>query len=143
MLNRALSFLAQASETRKDWARIPLMQAAIHFMLGDPEMELKCFMEVLDLGEHNPAVIERAFQLLGQTQQYREIDRRIVQLEKEKVPFSTEMYLFGKSAKQGGDYDRALDLAKKASGSESKTYREQMWLGQILSDIGIRAKTKV
>ena len=33
-------------------------------------------------------------------------------------------------------------MAKKASGSESKTYREQMWLGQILSDIGIRAKNE-
>ena len=103
MLKKALSFLAQAKEAQKLVAQSPLMEAAIYYMQGDPEMEMKCFMEVLNFGERNPSVIERTFQLLSQNQQFQEIDRWTSQFEKEKVAFSMEMNLFGaESAKRNG-----------------------------------------
>ena len=41
-----------------------------------------------------------------------------------------------------GDYNRAYDFVKKALQAEEKTYRQQMWLGQLLNDVGLRAKVE-
>ncbi|MBN1394472.1 MAG: tetratricopeptide repeat protein [Pirellulales bacterium] len=141
-LRQALGLLEQARELRGDWSRIPLVEGGIYEALGRPEEALDRYRTAFDMGERNPNGIRRIVQLLMQTRQYAEADMLIRQLEREQPQLSPDLNQVGAElALRQAEYDRALELARKAVAAESENYLEHLWLGQILRVIGIRAKT--
>ena len=140
-LNKALKYLAQTREYRKDWARVPLMEAWIYDRLGDPNRALKGYKEAVSLGGRNPSAVRRMIQILFQKKQYAEADRLLRQLEGEQIPFSAELnQASAEVALRQGEYERALEMAEKVVSKESKNPQEQIWLGQVLGIIGSRAQ---
>ena len=143
LLDEALELLARARESRQNWSRIPLLMAGIYDEQGKPDLALKNYQEAIEMGEHDPAAVQRTIQLLFQKQQYGEADRLLRQLDQQQVPFSPDMNrASAEAALHQGDFDRALETARKSAAADSKRYQEQMWLGQMLSVIGRRAKAE-
>lgn len=142
-MKEALELLAKARDTRKDWSRIPLVEAGIHDQQGRPDMALKCYMEAMDMKERNPNAIRRMIQLLFQTRQYAEAVRRLEQIEKEQSELSSELIqALAEGELQLGDSSSALEKARKAVAADSKDFQQHLWLGQILSILGNQAKAK-
>lgn len=140
-LEEALRFLDKAREHRGDWSRIPLLMAGVYDALGKPDMALRYYQEALNMGDRNPSAIRRAILLLAQTQQFAEADRLLRQLEKEHVELSPEAVRAGAEvALQQGEFDRALEMARKAVDAGSKNYQDHLWLGQIMGILGSHAK---
>jgi cellulose synthase operon protein C len=143
LLNRALELLVRARESRQSWSRIPLLTAGIYDQQGKVDVALKNYLEAIDMGEHDPNAVQRAVQLLFQKQRFADADRLLHQLDEQKVPFSNDMNRFGaEAALRGGDFDRALALARKAAAADSKRYQDHLWLGQMLTVIGRKAKSE-
>lgn len=140
-LRQALKLLAQARELRGDWSRIPLMEAGVYDALGQPNRALENFRKAFDMGERNPNGVRRIIQLLMYKRQYAEADQLIRQLEREQPPLSPEWSRpAAEVALQQGEYDRALEMARKAVLADSKNYLDHIWLGQMLGILGSRAK---
>ncbi len=142
-LKEALELLAKAREARKDWSRIPLVEAGVYDQQGRPDMAMKCYLEAMDMGERNPNAIRRMIQLLFQTRQYAEAVRRIELLEKERSELSPELIrALAEGELQLGDSSGALEKARKAVAADSKDFQQHLWLGQILGILGNQAKAK-
>ena len=114
LLNEALELLARAREARQTWSRIPLLTAGIYDEQGKPDLALKNYQEAIEMGEHDPAAVQRTVQILFQKQRYGEADRLLRQLDQQQVPFSPDMNrASAEAALHQGDFDRALETARK------------------------------
>lgn len=143
VLDKALEYLKQAGELRQSWSRVPLLMAGIYDQQGKTDLALKSYREAIELGEHNPGAVRRAVQILSQKQQYEEAGALLRELEKQQMPFSPEMSRAGAEvALRQGEFDRALEMARKGASTESKNYQEHLWLGQVLGIVGRRAKSQ-
>ena len=92
-------------------------------------------------GIRDTAAIQRTVQLLYQKQRYKDADRLLRTLEKEQLQYTPELNRTGAEvALHQGDFDRALEMARKATAADSNNYREQLWLGQVLAIVGRRTK---
>jgi len=142
-LEQALSLLNHARELRPTWGRVPLLAAAICDRQGRHERALEYYRAAVNLGERTPQVVRRIVQLLYQRQRYHEADRLLRDLERRNMPFSTELDRYWlEIVLRQGDFDRALQMAKKSATVDANNYREQLWLGQVLGILGRRAKTE-
>jgi len=140
-LNQALRHLNQARELRQSWSRIPLLVAGIYDQAGKTELALKEYLEAIEMGERNPNAIRRAIQLLFQKQRYADADQLLRQLERQQIPFSSDLSrASAEIALRQGEFDRALEMAEQAALAQSKNHQEQVWLGQVLGIVGRRAK---
>ncbi len=141
--SEALKYLAKARDMRGDWPLIPVTMAQIYDRQGRQNLALKNYLEAIDLGYYEQNMVLRAMQILVQTQQYGEADRRLRRLEAEHVPFSPDVIrLCAEVALNLQDYNRVLDMTRKIAASESKTYREYFWLGKMFDTLGGRAKAE-
>ena len=143
MLKQALAYLRRAREQRKDWSRISLAEALIYDAQHKPDLALQKFQEAIGEGDRSPSALVRAVRLLYQTQQYAEADRLLRQLEKEQKTLSPELTrAAAEVALQQGDNARALEKARQAVSADSKDYKENLWLGQVLGSLGSQAKSR-
>jgi cellulose synthase operon protein C len=143
VLDEALQHLATAHEQRPTWGRIPLLMAGIYDQQGKPDQALASYEEAIELGERNPIGMRRAVQLLFQKQQYAKADRLLHELERQQVPFSAEMNrASAEAALRQGEYDRALEIARKTTPSDTATYQEYLWQGRMLSVLGHQTKSE-
>ncbi len=128
-LDRALSLLAQAGESRPTWSRIPLLAGAIYKQKGKLDEELENNLKAIKLGSQNPTVIRRTLELLVYREQRldeaHELIQRFNTIPPELLPIAREIY------QRRGDLPQALDAARKAA-AESDNYREHVSLAQIL-----------
>ena len=138
---QALALLNKAQERRGDWSRIPLMEGGIYDALGKPDLALDNYRKAFDMGERNPRGTKRLVQLLMQTHQYAEADQLLGQLEQEQPTLTSELNRAGAELDlQLGDYNRALDRARKGATADSKNYLDHLWMGQMLGVLGSQAK---
>jgi cellulose synthase operon protein C len=143
LMEQALNYLNRAGDLRKDWSRIPMVKAGIYLVQGKTDLALRSFQEAFDLGERNPAAIERMLQIYLQSQRIMEADQLLRRLEGERPSLpSAWLKMEAEIAQQLGDTDRAVDRARKAVSPDSKSYSDQLWLGQMLAVFGMQAKEK-
>ncbi len=143
MLEKALDYLKKARDARKDWSRIPTVEAGIYERQGKADLALPSFMEAIELGERNPAVIQRTTQLLFQSQRFADADKLLRRLEKGQKSFPTRLrQLAAECAMNMKDAQRAIEEARKAVPTDSKDARDLVWLGQMLGVFGREAKKK-
>jgi len=140
LLDQAQEHLAQAQTMRPAWSRLPLLTAEIHDRQNRLEPAIQNYLRAIDLGERDPGVVRRVVQLLYQQQRYTEADRVIRRLEEQQTPFSADLgRMAAEISLRLDDFDRALEMARQVAAG-SKAYRDHIWLGQVLSLLGQRAK---
>ena len=141
LLDQALGYLAKARKLRQSWTRIPLLTGEFCFQQGKWNEALKNYQEAIEAGERNPVAIQKTVRLLFQQQRYADAYQLLRRLESQQMPFSPELNRRGaESALFQGEFDRALEMARKAASQDSKNYQEHIWLGQVLGVLGNRAK---
>jgi tetratricopeptide (TPR) repeat protein len=134
-LNEARSLLTAITGRRPAWARLPLCEAQINELSGNPSAAIPSYLRALELGERSPQVIDRAVRLLYQRRRFVEADRILRKLP-EQTPLSAGLQRLAaelslRTAAGPQDYGRALELARKAVPADSKDYRDHIWLGQL------------
>jgi tetratricopeptide (TPR) repeat protein len=141
-LEEARGLLMQAAAMRPAWSRIPLLLAEISERQKDPERALHHYQRAFDLGEDNPRAIRRLLQLLYERQRYAEADRVLRRLEELRAPFTGELVrLASEISLRLQEFDRALELARQ-SATVSNDYRDRVWLAQVLTILGLRARAE-
>lgn len=143
MLKQALDYLAKAREFRGDWSRVPLAEALIHERLGKPDLALRSYREAVNLGERNVNLIQRIVRIYFQSRQFSEADELLNQIEKEQKQLPPELLkAITEIALQQGELDRAIQKARLAVSPDSKDFKDQLWLGQMLGIIAMQAKAQ-
>jgi tetratricopeptide (TPR) repeat protein len=141
LLDEALDYLAQAQKQRPSWARIPLFMGSIYDLQNNPEQALRSYMRAVELGETNPAVVERVVAMLLRQKRYGEAEKLFDQLDKAHYGFSAELtHWRAFSLIQQGRYDQAVEQVLKASGDKSEKYGDYVWLGETFHSAAYRAK---
>ncbi len=98
------------------------MTGVVHGQLGKIDSALNDYLEAIELGDRNPAIIQRAIQMLFAKQRYEDANRLLHQFEQQRMNFSTDMSRLSTSlALQEKDFDRAVETARKAAAG-SKDY---------------------
>jgi cellulose synthase operon protein C len=142
-LQSAFDYLTRARELRKDWAKIPTIEGSIHDRLGNTEAALRSYREAIDLGERNPAVLQRIVVILYQSRQVAEAVQLLRRLEDEHVSLPPLLLrILVENALQNGEFARAIKIARNAVTTDSKDFNDQLWLGQVLTVTGLQAKSQ-
>ena len=129
---------------RPSWSLIPLAEAQIDELSGNPEGSIKGYLKAIELGMDGPEVIRRAVQLLFDRRRYIQADELMRKLQERgfRAEDSRLPRLAAEVSLQVNDRSRALDLARKAAPADSTNYRDHLWLGQILWAAGEKAKAE-
>ena len=140
-LGKALQHLAEARELQPTWSPVLVLTGAIREQQGKTDSALKNYLEAIDLGEREPEAIQRAILLLFEEHRYADANALLRHMERQQLPFSPDTNRANAMvALYRGDFDRALDLARKAASARSQSYQEHIWLGQVLGIVGRWAK---
>jgi tetratricopeptide (TPR) repeat protein len=130
-LDKARSLLAEVAKRRPDWARVPVLEATIAELQGDPARVLDASLQAIERGERNPTIVRRAVELLNAQGRTAEADR-VVQKMLEQAPASSPLgQLAAETALRHQDPEQSLELARRAVAPDSKDYRDHLWLGAI------------
>jgi len=142
VLRQALDHLAESLQARPNWFRAVRFEGMIYEELHQDDAALAKYQEAIRQGENSPDVARRALRLLYGKGEYAPANALLRQLEGNQVPFSTELFR-EQSRVLGGlqDYAGALKAAERAA-TDSKDYRDYLWLGQLLSIVGQRAEAE-
>jgi cellulose synthase operon protein C len=142
VLQEALGHLTEALRVRPNWPQALLLQGVVYEGLQQDEIALARYREAIRLSDNNPEAARRAFQLLYRKGEYAAANEVLHQLERQQVPFSTELFR-DQSRVLGGlqDYAGALKAAQRAA-LNSNDYRDYLWLGQVLRILGRREEAE-
>jgi tetratricopeptide (TPR) repeat protein len=130
-LDEATALLAEVSQRRPNWPRIPLAQAQIRELRGNVEAAIALYQRAVLLGEQKPAVIRHVVQLLSGRGRFLEADKMIQTLKEQNVPLGELNRVAAEVALWKQDTGLALQMAQSAVSADSKDYRDQIWLGQM------------
>ena len=140
-LRSALGHIDQAAAQRPNWARLQSLRGIIHEQLGDEAAALNAYLSAVDLGDRDLTTIRRVIPLLYKQQRFLEADRIVRSMEERQVPLSADVDRLASTINlQLENYDRALDMAKRAA-ENSTDYRDHAWYGTVLSVLANRAQT--
>ncbi len=139
-LRSALGHLDQAAAQRPNWARLQSLRGIIHEQLGDEAAALNAYLSAVDLGDRDLTTIRRVIPLLYKQQRFLEADRIVRAMEERQVPLSADVDRLASTINlQLENYDRALDMARRAA-ENSSDYRDHAWYGTVLSVLANRAQ---
>jgi tetratricopeptide (TPR) repeat protein len=142
LLDKAMEYLAKARELRPNWSRLFLLTGSILDQQGNADDALKNYLSAIEFGEHDQNTVQRTVQLLFQKQRFNEADQLLRKMGTEKVEFTANMNrASAEAALRQGDFDHALEMARKAVASDSKLFEDYVWLGQILDKIARQARS--
>jgi cellulose synthase operon protein C len=144
-LNEARVHLAEAGSQRPSWSLVPLAEAEIDELVGNPDSAIKNYLRAIELGMLDPEVIRRAVQLLFDRRRYDQADQLIRKLQEKGLPSGNPQLerLAAEVSLQANDRARALVQARRAIPADSKNYRDHLWLGQILWGTGESANAEL
>ena len=87
---KALGYLKRARDVRKDWSRIPLVEAEIYDRQQKVDLALQSYLEAIELGDRNPAGIQRAVEIFFQSQRYADAHRLLERIGAEQKAASRQ-----------------------------------------------------
>ncbi|AGA26775.1 tetratricopeptide repeat protein [Singulisphaera acidiphila] len=140
--DQARLLLAEAAKRRPEWSQVPLLEAAIAEQEGAPEPAADAFIRAIDRGERQPVVIRRVVELLNRQRRYEEADRVVQKLLDQGQSTGILGQLAAEKALRHQDRKEALELASRAVSSQSRDYRDHLWLGQVYWSAGERVKAE-
>ncbi len=122
-LDEARRYLAEAGGRRPAWNLIPLAEAEINDLLGNPDAAIKAYSRSIELGMQEPPVIRRAVQLLFDRRRYDQAFELIKKLQDQGFPShdSQLQRLAAEVSLQVNERTRALDLRGRQSRRTRRT----------------------
>jgi tetratricopeptide (TPR) repeat protein len=142
LVGRASDLLGAVADKRPRWARVPLAQAQAAEILGNPELAIAKYRQAVLLGERRPAVVKRAADLLASRGRVLEAEEMIERLRDQGTPLGELGRTEVEIALRKQDTGLALQLAEKAIKTDTKDYRDRVWLGQIQWAAGKRTEAE-
>jgi cellulose synthase operon protein C len=139
-LGDARSWMAKAADMRPSWAQLHVLEAEAFEIESLKEKALEKYKVALDQGEARVYVLRRVFQLMNELHLYGEASALMRTLPSRAVAdaglemFAAQLALVSPTP-AGADplkaRQHALEMASKGVKTDSKNYREFLWLGQI------------
>jgi cellulose synthase operon protein C len=129
---------------RPDWPQIPLALAQLDEQeLAQPDLDdstrkrkfdeaANHYLRAIELGERRLEIIRRAADRLYDAGRPTEVTQLWNQLPTATLLGSSLQQQVTAEAVRKGDYDRALELARKAVAANPDDFRERLWLVQVL-----------
>lgn len=125
--------LDEVARRRPNWARVPLLQAEVAELEGEPGRAIEKYQQAQRLGDRQPRVAQRLAQLLFERGRFDEADAAIRVLVRDEQTFTDDMKQLAAEVSLGAaDPQRALTLAQEAVSADSADVRDQLWLGRML-----------
>jgi len=137
------ALLAECKERRPDWSRAVLLQAQVDDLDGKKPAALAGYLRAFDLGERQPALVQRLVQLLLARGQDLEADGILRRYQQQGLPQGNLARLAADIALRVRHYDRALTLAQQVHPASGQEHRHHLWLGQILTAAGRLTEAEV
>ncbi|NLE38846.1 MAG: tetratricopeptide repeat protein, partial [Pirellulaceae bacterium] len=142
LLRQALSQLTLAEQLSPRWEAISVLAGTIHEKLGQSNAAIDAYLEAIELGDDNPALVRRVAQLLIRANRLQEADRMFRQLAERQQVLSGDLERQISWVKtRMGDFDAAIDPARKTAAATNKT-EDLVWLGQLLGIVGRRMQSE-
>lgn len=138
-LEEARGLMVDLGKCRPGWSRAALLAAYLEELTGDPGKAIDAYLRAFELGERQPGVVQRLVRLLagqGRDTDADEVVRRVQQQTEVTGPLAR---LAADVAVRLRNPERAVEMALRAVPADSKDFREQVWLGQVLALAGRRA----
>jgi tetratricopeptide (TPR) repeat protein len=131
-LGQARRLVTEIARQRPTWPRLPLCEAQIDDLLGNPEAALFNYKRALQAGEYDSSALRRTLELLYERRRYLEA-HDLLRKTPRPLLFSADLRrVAAEVSVQVQDNLRARALAEQAVSNSSKDYRDYLWLGQIL-----------
>ncbi len=141
LLDQALEYLVEAQKQRPSWPRVPLFMGLIYDRQNKADLALKSYLQAIEMGETNPAIIERVVGMLLRQKRYGEAEKLFNRLDNMQYAFTPEMIRWRAFVLiQQGRFDQAAEKVLKAGGDKSEKYGDYIWLGQTFHSAAYRAK---
>jgi tetratricopeptide (TPR) repeat protein len=135
-LDEAPALLQELRRQRPGWARLAVCEGELSELSGNPAAALPAYLRAIDLGERGADVIRRAVGLLYERQRFHEADQVLRKLPEQALlgnlkRLAADVSLRVASTPQ--EFGKALVQAREAVSPDSQDYRDQLWLGLVLS----------
>src|SRR5262249_32704874 len=138
-LDEARVLLDAVAARRPSWPAVLLAKADLEVLKGRLDQAIAHYQEAINLGERSPRVVRQLVQLLYQRQRYQDADQEIRKLQRRATLSAEWQRLAADISLRNQDPARAVQMALSAVSSESKDYRDYLWLGQVLAASGRQA----
>jgi tetratricopeptide (TPR) repeat protein len=128
--------LDEAARRRPEWSRVPLARAHLAELAGDPAQAVDHYRRAFDLGERQPAMLQRLVRLLTEEGRDADADQVLCRVQQQEVLSGSLARLAAEVALRLHKRERAAEMARRAVPPTSRDYRDQVWLGQVLGLAG-------
>ena len=137
-LDQARSLLAKVAARRPDWIQVPLTLAMIEELDGHADRACQNYRRAIELGDREPAHLNRAVALLSRLKRYDEVGQILALVHLDSPPAIRQLLQRMKAelALNQGDAATALTLADTAVPADSPNPRDQIWHAQMLAALG-------
>jgi tetratricopeptide (TPR) repeat protein len=132
-LPEARRLLESATAKRPGWPVLALAKAEVAELQNRPEEAIDAYKQALEGGERGPRVRRKLIELLYRQQRYREADDQLRQLRAQTPDTPGLRLLAADLSIRTRDSTRDIKDALQSITTETKDYRDALWLGQILA----------
>jgi cellulose synthase operon protein C len=146
VLAEARKHLARARTARPNWARVPLLEAAIFEREGQEAQALEKYKAAIERGEGRLSVVQRTVQLMNDQKDFGGALALLQKLPEQALATPGLGRLAANAILQtGADRElavkQALETARKAV-ANSKKHKDFVWLGQMAALAGEKAEAE-
>lgn len=127
---------------RPGWPVGQVLLGQIQERRGDSEKAIAAYQEAIRLGEQRPAVFERLVSLLYQLRRYDDADRCFADLRGRQVDSTELVAMESTLAVRSGQFDRAVDAARRAVDRLPADATAHVRLGRVLLAAGRRPEAE-
>lgn len=132
-LEKARQLLTVAAAHRPNWHPIIQLRAEIDDLQGRSDQAIANYRLAIDLGSRDPLANKQLLYLLSQAQRHEEVEQVLARMQKQQGATGEVIKLFAQQAVVRHRWKDAEYLIKKIVTSDSKNYRDHLWMGQVLS----------
>ena len=133
VLEQARHLLTVAAAQRPNWHPIMQIRAELDELQGRPDQAIANYRQALDLGSRDPRVPKQLLILLSQAQRFDEVEQLLLRMQKQQGTTDEIVRYYVAHSCNRHDFKRAEVLIKRVVASNSTSYRDHLWMGQILS----------
>jgi predicted Zn-dependent protease len=135
-LEKARHLLTVAGAQRPNWHPIIQARAELDELQGRPEQAIANYRRAVDLGSRDPQAMKQLLVLLSQAQRFDEVEQLLARMQKQYGTTEELVRYYVAHSYNRNDFKKSEFLVKQVVASNSASYRDHLWMGQILSTTG-------
>jgi tetratricopeptide (TPR) repeat protein len=135
-LERARHLLTVAGAQRPNWHPIIQARAELDELQGRPDQAIANYRRAVDLGSRDPRAMKQLLVLLSQAQRFDEVEQVLLRMQKQYGSTEEVARLYVVHSYNRHDFKRAEEMVRRVVATDSKNFRDHLWMGQILSTTG-------